>query len=283
MLEWKTPLIFLTLIILFFACGEKSNSDSSKEQKVEKRTEDTIQKTKPEAILPKEAETKYSEPSFSVDELMGKINPAKNKHFSKIAAKYTSKKNIYMRTAAYESFEAMAASAKKENINLKIISATRPFSHQKNIWEAKWMGSRKVDGKNLAETLKNPVLRAQKILEFSSMPGTSRHHWGTDIDLNSLQNSYFKEGKGKKIYDWLCTNAASYGFAQAYTPFGESRPYGYKEEKWHWSYTPISKEMTQQYKAKITDGTIGGFKGAEIADSLEIVKKYVLGVAPDCK
>ena len=32
------------------------------------------------------------------------------------------------------------------------------------------------------------------------MPSTSRHHWGTDLDLNNLNNSYFTSGKGKKIY-----------------------------------------------------------------------------------
>ena len=49
------------------------------------------------------------------------------------------------------------------------------------------------------------------------MPSTSRHHWGTDIDLNSLNNSYFSSGKGLKEYDWLTTNANHYGFYQVYT------------------------------------------------------------------
>ncbi|MFM9004881.1 MAG: D-alanyl-D-alanine carboxypeptidase family protein [Flavobacteriales bacterium] len=40
-------------------------------------------------------------------------------------------------------------------------------------------------------------------MKFSSMPGTSRHHWGTDIDLNSVEPSYFLSGKGLLIYQWL--------------------------------------------------------------------------------
>jgi len=74
--------------------------------------------------------------------------------------------------------------------------------------------------------------------------GTSRHHWGTDIDLNSFNNKYFESGKGKKIYDWLTSNASSFGFCQPYTPKGDHRPHGYNEEKWHWSYQPVSQDIT---------------------------------------
>ncbi|NJK84501.1 MAG: M15 family metallopeptidase [Saprospiraceae bacterium] len=52
--------------------------------------------------------------------------------------------------------------------------------------------------KTAAATTPNPQERALKILKYSSMPGTSRHHWGTDIDLNSFSNSYFEQGEGKK-------------------------------------------------------------------------------------
>lgn len=285
MSRWTKTLSFLFSISLFFACFEPTEPKKVEPEQQKVQPIDTVNKTEVQTVVPTTEKTspKSNVNSFTVDELMGKITPSKNPNFSKIAQQYTSKKNIYMRSEAYQAFQKMATSAKEQGINLKIISATRPFSHQKNIWEAKWMGSRKVEGKNLAEVLKNPVLRAEKILEYSSMPGTSRHHWGTDIDLNSLENSYFHKGEGKEIYDWLSANASSYGFAQAYTSFSESRPYGYQEEKWHWSYTPISKVMTQQYKEKISDKSISGFKGSEIADSLEIIKKYVLGVAPECK
>ena len=83
--------------------------------------------------------------------------------------------------------------AKRDSIDLKIISGTRNFYEQKAIWNRKW---------NLYNNL-NPIHRAKKILEYSSMPSTSRHHWGTDIDLNSLNNSYFNTGKGLKTYQWL--------------------------------------------------------------------------------
>ncbi|MBK8672515.1 MAG: D-alanyl-D-alanine carboxypeptidase family protein [Bacteroidetes bacterium] len=30
------------------------------------------------------------------------------------------------------------------------------------------------------------------------MPGSSRHHWGTEVDINALSNAYFSTGEGKK-------------------------------------------------------------------------------------
>ena len=55
---------------------------------------------------------------------------------------------------------------------------------------------------------------AKTILLYSSMPTTSRHHWGTDMDINSLENSYFASGQGLKEYTWLKKNAAKFGFCQ---------------------------------------------------------------------
>ena len=78
-----------------------------------------------------------------------------------------------------------------------------------------------------------PVERARMILTYSSMPGTSRHHWGTDMDLNKDNNGYFATGEGLKVYEWLQAHAHEYGFCQPYTPKGPNRPEGYNEEKWH--------------------------------------------------
>ena len=65
------------------------------------------------------------------------------------------------------------------------------------------------------------------------MPGTSRHHWGTDIDMTDMSVAFYNTRKGKKMYDWMSKNAAKFGF---YQPFNANRKDGYQEEKWHWSY-----------------------------------------------
>jgi len=121
--------------------------------------------------------------------------------------------------------------------------------------------------------------RALEILHYSSMPGTSRHHWGTDLDFNSFENSYFESGKGLDIYNWLLANAPSYGFFRPYTPKGEARPYGYEEEKWHWSYAPLADEYMKTANSQLHDGLIDGFQGAETAPEIKVVEKYVKGVS----
>ncbi len=220
--------------------------------------------------------------SFSVDYLMGKFNPGSHPDFTTINAAYASKSGMHLRKDAYSAFVKMYKAAKQDGVTLRIISATRPFSHQKSIWEAKWEGRRKVSGAPLPGLPKDPEKRALLILQYSSMPGTSRHHWGTDIDLNDLNNSYFASGTGKKIYDWLTANASKFGYCQVYSPKGDDRPWGYNEEKWHWSYLPVAQKLTQQYKAKIKDTDISGFEGSETASQIGMIEKYVLGINKSC-
>jgi zinc D-Ala-D-Ala carboxypeptidase len=255
MKTWLLPLL------IYLSCAPVS-----KEQKMPPAVNSTLQTDFP-----------------SVDYLMGKFDPAKHPDFTVIPSAYSSREGMRLRKDAFEAFKRMHAAAKADGVNLIIISATRPFDHQKGIWEAKWNGSRLVDGKDLSKTLPDPKARALKILEYSSMPGTSRHHWGTDFDLNNLEDAYFQSGTGKKVYEWLTAHAAGYGFCQVYSPKGPDRPYGYEEEKWHWSYLPVAKQLTDFAAANLKDEMIAGFKGAEAAGAIGVVEKYVLGVSPGCR
>ncbi len=220
---------------------------------------------------------------LSPEALLGKIAPAQDTGFTRIAAQFTNKDAIYLRKRAYQDFIHMKTAAAAEGISLQIISATRNFAAQKRIWEAKWNGQRKVDGMDLSQAMNDPEERALKILEYSSMPGTSRHHWGTDIDLNALNNRYFASGEGKKIYDWLLAHAHEYGFCQVYTARGRDRPYGYNEEKWHWSYLPLAIQFLDQYNEKIGYDDLGGFDGDQVVEEIDAIRKYVNGIAPRCK
>jgi LAS superfamily LD-carboxypeptidase LdcB len=215
--------------------------------------------------------------------LLGKIEPASDSGFVRVSSAYTDKENIYLRRQTYQSFVRMAQAAREAGISLRIISATRNFKNQKRIWEAKWNGTRKVAGQNLAEAISGGKQRALKILEYSSMPGTSRHHWGTDIDLNALENSYFATGEGKRMYDWLLGHAHEFGFCQVYTELGEARPDGYHEEKWHWSYLPLAQQFLRQYNEQVSYADINGFDGSSVAKEIGAIEKYVNSIAPQCQ
>lgn len=204
------------------------------------------------------------------DFIMGRFVPENHPQFVKVNPSLTDGKTLYLQKQTHDAFEKMAAAAKKDGIRLVIISATRSFDRQKQIWERKWAA--------LPSQLSD-VDKAKKILTYSAMPSSSRHHWGTDIDLNDLNNAFFEQGQGQKVYMWLVKNAAQYGFGQPYTA---GRPHGYYEEKWHWSYLPLAQKYTEWAKNNLKDSDITGFKGAHTAGDIHIIKHYVLGINPSC-
>jgi LAS superfamily LD-carboxypeptidase LdcB len=217
---------------------------------------------------------------FDVDYIMGHFDPSTHPDFTLVDIKYADREGLYMRKDAYEAFQRMYEAALKDSIHLQIRSATRNFNYQKGIWEAKWTGEKKIeDGENLAETTPDPKERALKILRYSAMPGTSRHHWGTDVDLNSFENSWFEAGVGLDIYNWLKAHGSEFGFCQPYTA---NRPSGYWEERWHWSYMPVSSGLTKLARKELRNEMIKGFLGSEAASRIDVVRRYVLEINQDC-
>jgi LAS superfamily LD-carboxypeptidase LdcB len=201
--------------------------------------------------------------------LLGKFDYKKDNRFVLIDRKWSSK-DIYVQKQTYKAFIKMADAAKKDGVNLKIVSGTRSFKEQKVIWEKKWKLNEKKHNEQTEITL--------NILKFSSMPGSSRHHWGTDIDINSVEEEYFEKEEGKKIYEWLFKNAPKYGFHQVYTNKNLTNREGYEEEKWHWSYMALSGLYLESYIKKINYSDITGFLGSETAKDIDIIKKYVQGI-----
>jgi len=209
--------------------------------------------------------------SFTKDFVLGKFDYKTHELFTIVHPSHASK-TIYLNKEVYLAFLKMLNQAKTDGITLKIISGTRNFDEQKAIWERKW--------KKYA-TLE-PVERAKKILEYSSMPTTSRHHWGTDIDLNSFTNSYFEKGQGKKAYEWLFKNANSYGFYQVYTDKAAGRT-GYNLEPWHWSFMPLASKYLSYYNTHVDYSDIVGFEGSELAKTLNYITNYVNGISEKSK
>lgn len=220
-------------------------------------------------IVPKvEKDTIPKYPNYLTKEyVLGKFDYTKNSDFV-LVPKENSSKKTFVRKEALAAFLKMKNAAEIDGISFTIISGTRNFEHQKKIWSYKW----NTKYKDLP-----PLKRTVKILKYSAMPSTSRHHWGTDIDLNSLNNSYFSSGKGKKEYHWLVKNALKFGFYQVYTSKENERT-GYNEEKWHWSYIPLSSIYLKYYNTHISCNDILNFEGAEFAKEVEIIKNYVNGI-----
>jgi len=215
--------------------------------------------------------------------LLGKFQPSKHPDFEKISIPYTNRDNMYLQKEVLLAFKQMHSAAKEDGVKLTIISSTRTYYQQKIIWENKWNGNTLVNGINLRTSVFDDKERAVKILTYSSMPGTSRHHWGTDFDLNSLNPEYFTYGKGKKEYEWLEKYAIRFGFCQPYKYKGKSRIDGYEDEPWHWSYLPIARAYLDEYMKNINFVDISGFIGYETAQDIDVISKYVLSINEECK
>jgi hypothetical protein len=218
----------------------------------------------------------------SLKQLIGDIAPAHDPDFAPVPTAVGPKGGMYANKQALAAFLKMHAAAEKDHVDLVVISAFRSFNDQKRIWNDKWTGKTPVEGGRLPQTVPDPKARAEKILEFSAMPGTSRHHWGTDFDLNDLNNSYFASGKGRPIHDWLMAHAADYGFCQVYSPKGPDRPRGYNREDWHWSYLPVASRYLAAYPKVVGYERLTGFEGASTAKAIEVIPNYVQGINPDC-
>ncbi len=269
------------IIILFFflailsACNNKPTETHSAIPMVEKKPASLIAAADKLAAQQESSDLKY---------IMGKFIPEEDHYFVRISEDYADRTGMYLRKEAYQSFLRMYEAAKLAGIELQIRSATRNFDYQKGIWERKWTGETILStGENAATAFPESKDRALKILNYSSMPGTSRHHWGTDIDLNKFNNEWFETGEGLQLFEWLEAHAHEYGFCRPYTAKGPNRPEGYNEEKWHWSYTPLSDELTNLAETYLKENMITGFMGSEVAEELEVVKNYVLGINHSCR
>lgn len=208
------------------------------------------------------------------DFLIGKVKRNNNPLFEKVIPEHT-ERNIYLLAPVYEAYIKMYNAAKNDGVKLIITSGHRTYVEQVCEWELRWNNPQTED------TFETTVDKAKYLLQYRSMPGTSRHHWGTDIDLNSFRLSYFETQEGKKVYSWLQENAHLYGFYQPYTVRDETRPVGYNEEKWHWSYRPIAQIMLERYLVLIDKDDIKGFKGEKAVSHLDIIEQWVCGISSD--
>ena len=146
-------------------------------------------------------------------------------------------KTYKLQKEAYLALKSMIKNAKLKGIKIHVVSAYRNFDHQNNIWKRKY-------DKFISQGFSSKKA-VMKVKEYTAIPGTSRHHWGTDVDLSN--GSYTLENKKSKsqFEKWMDENAHKYGFYRVYT--SNKLRSGYKYESWHYTYRNLSKPMLAQY------------------------------------
>jgi LAS superfamily LD-carboxypeptidase LdcB len=166
-------------------------------------------------------------------------------------------------------FLNLRRAALDEGIDLQAMSGFRDFARQLKIWNGKFSGERPMldsAGAPLDAATLSPRERIDAILLWSALPGASRHHWGTDLDLvdrSSTEAGYqikltpeefAPDGPFAKLDRWLTIHAPRFGFFRPY----QGMRSGVRPEPWHFSFAPIAEKARQRLNPQVLRTAIAG-------------------------
>ena len=170
----------------------------------------------------------------------------------------------FLQAQAINAFQGLQQSAVKHGFNLQPASSFRDFARQQLIWNGKFNGERKVHddaGNALDLSRLDDWQKAQAILRWSALPGASRHHWGTEIDIfdpdllpqdQSLQLEpweYEKGGYFFELSEFLTENLPHFDFSLPFMQMPAEKKIG--REPWHISYMPLAEKAKQLFSAEV--------------------------------
>ncbi|MBC7983468.1 MAG: M15 family metallopeptidase [Candidatus Obscuribacterales bacterium] len=191
------------------------------------------------------------------------------------------------------SYLAMRDAAEKVGIQLAVRSSFRDFDTQALIWNRKWRGERPLisrDGRQLERARLADCDMLDVILAWSAIPGGSRHHWGSDMDVidaaavpagynvQLITEEYAEAGIFAGLSRWLDDNMARFGF---FRPYRTDRS-GVCPEPWHLSYAPVALPALEALslavlRRALVDAELEG-KAHILARLPEIYTRYLLAV-----
>jgi len=188
---------------------------------------------------------------------------------------------------------AMRDDAARAGIDLRPVSSFRDFERQRVLWNRKWSGERPLydrAGVELDPAQLSDAKRVDAILCWSAVPGGSRHHWGSDIDVidaaampegyqvQLLPSEYAPGGVFERLTAWLDRNMHRFGF---HRPYASDRG-GTGVEPWHISYAPVARRAIEDLSLPVLRRAIAAsdLLGKEIVlDRLpEIYTRFILAV-----
>jgi LAS superfamily LD-carboxypeptidase LdcB len=195
---------------------------------------------------------------------------------------------------AARAFVALRAAAQPAGIDLAAASSFRDFERQLGIWNDKFLGRRPLldrNGTPLDPTDMTAPQIVRAILHWSALPGASRHHWGTEIDVidraaltegrkaQLVPAEYAADGVFARLDRWLTQHAESYGF---FRPYDRDRG-GVQPEPWHLSFAPVATAALQALTIDVLSEALREveLQGAEAVwpQLAEIHARYVRAVA----
>jgi len=184
---------------------------------------------------------------------------------------------ILLEKETYSAFIKMKDAAEKDGIIIKLVSGFRDFYRQQLIWNNKYK-------KFTNEFSLDGPTAIKEIIRFSTIPGTSRHHWGTEIDVIDknfenekdllISKKYEIGGIFNSLKRWMDENSKNFGFYIVYDD-DSNRP-GFEYEPWHYTYKPVSDLYQREFLKLDLKSIISKTKveGKEFIND-EFIKKYI--------
>lgn len=162
-------------------------------------------------------------------------------------------------------FDRLTKRAAAAGFDLRVASAFRDYDRQTEIINQKWTGARPVKdvvGLPLLRENVSDLAWLEAILRFSALPGTSRHHWGTDLDIwdaaavcvdyqPALEPSeYEQDGVFAEMNFWLDALISADDAEGFYKPYNTDYG-GVAPEAWHISYRPVASALQKQQRVDL--------------------------------
>lgn len=152
-----------------------------------------------------------------------------------------------LQTQVWEAYAKMREAALSEGINIQVVSGYRSYQRQLTIYNNKYH--------RFTKQGLSPEHAIAEILKYSTLPGTSRHHWGTDMDIIDanqpqpanllLEDNYLGNGCYRRLKQWMNEHAETFGFYEVYNDDIQRKGFNY--EPWHFSYKPIAVPMLEEF------------------------------------
>lgn len=181
-----------------------------------------------------------------------------------------------------ESYWRLKEEASKAGWRLILVSGHRSFGSQRRIWNRhnrQFSKIEKLDQKG----------RVRAIMSTVSVPGLSRHHWGTELDISEEtlrgQLVKIKPDTPQKVidfYQWMEQNAPRFGFCKVYLGNKGS----IMDEPWHWTYFPFARVYEQQFMEIKDFSKVWDIKVDDVdyimRNFRSILKKQIRSVNTEC-
>lgn len=194
---------------------------------------------------------------------------------------------------AARALSELKRAARCAGIQVAVLSGYRDLDRQRAIWNQKFRGERRLLGRDAGELDRGRLSQRElidAILAWSALPGASRHHWGSDMDVIDAaatppdyrpqlsQQEFAAGGIYAGLSAWLAEHAGEFGF---FRPYSSDRG-GVMPEPWHLSYAPLAVPALAALTPEVLAEAVGSssMDGRELvlARLPELYERYVLAI-----